>query len=210
MTAAGTPADLDVYEVAYLAGGAARAVEAAVVALVESGRLRVRSPGELTVASLTRRHPVEAAVLDACGPAGHRSVETVCWRVAEDPRLAGLAARLERDGLLAPAGRWSRLRSRGGRPAPTAAGRRALRALRAAPPADAVAAGTSAMRVALGGRDGMPDRALREAVFVEPRPERLPRGRGLPGRMTELARLRQSDYAPSHRAPLYDPGERGR
>ena len=129
MTAAGTPADLDVYEVAYLAGGAARAVEAAVVALVESGRLRVRSPGELIVASLIRRHPVEAAVLDAFGPAGHRSVETVCWRVAEDPRLAGLAARLEREGLLAPARR--RLLRRGGRPDRTAAGRRTLRALRA-------------------------------------------------------------------------------
>ena len=105
---------------------------------MESGRLRVRSPGELTVVSLTRRHPVQAAVLDAFGPAGHRSVET----------------------------------------APTAAGRRALRALRAAPPADAVAAGTSVMRVDLAGQYGMPHRALREAVFVESQPERLPRGRG--------------------------------
>ncbi len=69
MTAPRTPADLDVYEVAFLAGGAVRAVEAAVVALVESGRLRVRSPGELAVVSLVRRHPVEAAVLDAFGPA---------------------------------------------------------------------------------------------------------------------------------------------
>ncbi len=210
MTAAATPADLDVYDVAYLAGGAARAVEAAVVALVESGRLRVRSPGELTVVSLVRRHPVEAAVLDAFGPVAHRSVETVCWRVAEDLRLAGLAARLERAGLLAPAGRRFPLRRRGGRPARTAAGRRVLRALRAAPPADAVAPGTSAMRVALAGRDGMTDRTLREAVFVEPRPERLPRGRGLPGRMTEVARLRQSDFQQAFRAPLYDPEERRR
>ncbi len=206
MTAPRTPADLDVYEVAFLAGGAVRAVEAAVVALVESGRLRVRSPGELAVVSLVRRHPVEAAVLDASGPAAHRSVETVCRRVAEDPRLTDLGHRLTSDGLLA--GR--RLLRRGGRPARTAAGRRALRALHAAHPADAVAADTSAMRVALAGRDGMADRALREAVFVEPRPERLPRGRGLRGRMTEVGRLRQSDFQQAFRAPLYDPEERHR
>jgi hypothetical protein len=66
------------------------------------------------------------------------------------------------------------------------------------------------MRVALAGRDAMPDRTLREAVLVEPRPQRLPGGRGLPGRMTELARLRQSDFQQAFRAPLYDPGARHR
>ncbi|MEX5720016.1 TIGR04222 domain-containing membrane protein, partial [Geodermatophilus maliterrae] len=90
MTASRTPADLDVYEVAFLAGGATRSVETAVVALVESGRVRVRSPGELTVVSPARQHPVEAAVLDALGPRGHRSVETACWRAADDPRLLEL------------------------------------------------------------------------------------------------------------------------
>ena len=28
-----------------------------------------------------------AAVLDAVGPTGHRSVDTICWRVADDARL---------------------------------------------------------------------------------------------------------------------------
>ncbi|MEX5721743.1 hypothetical protein, partial [Geodermatophilus maliterrae] len=82
--------------------------------------------------------------------------------------------------------------------------------LREAPPDDAVAAGTSAVQVALGGRDRVPDRDLREAVFVEPRPQRLPRDHGLHSRMTELARLRQSEYARAFRAPLYDPEERNR
>ncbi len=59
----------DLYGVAYLAGGPRRAVEAAVVALIEDGRLRVTpATAELHVVDPRRRHPVEAAVLDAAGP----------------------------------------------------------------------------------------------------------------------------------------------
>ncbi|MBM7808411.1 hypothetical protein JOD57_004248 [Geodermatophilus bullaregiensis] len=147
-------------------------------------------------------------MLDALGPRGHRSVETVCWRAADDPRLLELGRRLTDAGLLAQPRRW--LGRRGsGRPAPTPAGRRVLRALREAPPDDAVAAGTSAVQVALGGRDRVPDRDLREAVFVA-RPRRPPRDHGLHSRMAELARLRQSEYERTFRAPLYDPEERNR
>ena len=100
----GTPLPLlgsDLYEVAYLAGGPRRAVEAAVVALIEDGRLRVtRSTGELHVVDARRRHPVEAAVLDATGPTARRSVDGVAWRVRKDARLAALADGLQRAGLV--------------------------------------------------------------------------------------------------------------
>ena len=108
MTASGAVPELHVYDVAYLAGGPARVVDTAVVALVAAGRLRLRSPGSLATADLSRRHPVEAAVLDAVGPVGHRSVDTVRWRLTEDDRLLEVGRRLRRAGrrtLRAAAGR---------------------------------------------------------------------------------------------------------
>lgn len=162
---------LDVYDVACLAGGTDRVVDTALVALVQSGRVRVHAPGELVTASLTRRHPVEAAVLDAVGPAGHRSVDTVRWRVAGDERLLDVARHLRDLGLLGsipvPPARRSRWRL-----APTYAGRHLLRELQAAPPEDAVANGTDAMTVALRGRGHVPDRALSASIF-EPPPLRV-------------------------------------
>ena len=56
-------AELDLYDIAYLAGGPERVVDTALVALVESGRVRVHAPGELAAAVPDRRHPVEAACL---------------------------------------------------------------------------------------------------------------------------------------------------
>jgi len=44
MTMSRSP-DLDVYDIACLAGGAERVVDTALVALVESGRVRVHAPG---------------------------------------------------------------------------------------------------------------------------------------------------------------------
>jgi hypothetical protein len=166
MTASRDVSELDVYDIAFLAGGLARVVDTALVALVETGRVRVHSPGELATVSLARRHPVEAAVLDAIGPSGHRSADTVRWRVSSDERVLDLGRRLRSDGLLirVPVPRHGRAL-----PAPTAKGRQALRSLRAHLPADAVAAGTSAMVVALGGRGRMPDQALCAAIFEQPR-----------------------------------------
>ena len=49
--------DYDLYEVAYLAGGPRRAVDVAVVALVESGRVDVdRSTGQFSVVDARHRH----------------------------------------------------------------------------------------------------------------------------------------------------------
>jgi hypothetical protein len=165
-------ADYDVYEVAYLAGGPRRVVDTAVVALVESGRIQVTPlSGELSVTEHRRRHPVEAAVLDAVGLRGHRSIDTVRWRVESDERLRSVGQRLERDGLLSPGrapkhGRHWQLLSL------TGSGRRTLRHLRSDPPPDRVADGTSAMLVALTGPARMADPDIRGAVFDPPRPPR--------------------------------------
>jgi hypothetical protein len=107
---------LGVYELAYLAGGPRRAVEAAVVALVEAGVLRVTRPtGELV---LLRRRPcpdLEAAVLDVVGFRGSRRLVTVCWRLRADVRLTGIGRRLQADGLLADGDGLESLRAGSGR-----------------------------------------------------------------------------------------------
>ena len=162
--------ELDLYDIACLAGGPDRMVDAALIALVQSGRVRVHRPGQLATVDLSRRHPVEAAVLDAIGPTGHRSIDTIRWRVAGDERLLDVGRRLQQAGLL---GHVHRLvpHFSGGRscPAATGEGRRALRRLEAEPPVDRVAPGSDAMLVALGGPGRLPDRALRTAIFEEAR-----------------------------------------
>src|SRR5215203_5192803 len=91
---------LDLYEVACLAGGPDRMIDAAVVALVDSGRVRVDEDARLTVVEPTRRSGVEAAVLDAIGTRGWRTAGLVRPRAAQDPRVTGVVERLARAGLL--------------------------------------------------------------------------------------------------------------
>ena len=161
----------DVYDIAYLAGGPHHVVDTALVALAESGRVRVQVTGELYAVDPRRRHPVEAAVLDAIGTRPRRSTGTVRWKLETDERVTGIGDRLVADGLLT--GRERRLLTGGRpRPVPTRQGRQVLHALRCDPPADPVAAGTSAMAVALRGVDALPDRALRAELFTPPRPPR--------------------------------------
>ena len=160
-----TAPELDVYDVAFLAGGANRAVETAIVALVRGGRLRVHSPGQLATADLSRRHPVEAAVLDAVGPTGHRSIDTICWRLVEDDRVRDIGRRLHRAGLLGRLGAAVSLLHHDRRAlAPTHAGHRALRELGAEP----ALGDPEAVRVALGGREAMTDQKLRADIFERP------------------------------------------
>jgi hypothetical protein len=170
MTAPRATHALDVYEIACLAGGPDRVVDTALVALVQSGRVRIHRPGQLAAVDPSRRHPVEAAVLDAVGTVGHRSADTIRWRMAGDERLLDVVHRLQREHLL---GHTHRLvpHLSGGRssPAPTGEGRRALRQLQAEPPVDRVAPGTDAMQVALGGPEHLPDQALSKAIFEEAR-----------------------------------------
>jgi hypothetical protein len=179
MTTKAAPDRLDVYEIACLSGGPDRMVDTALVALVELGRVQVTSPGELATASLARQHPVEAAVLDAVGPAGHRSVETIRWRLTTDDRILEVPRRLRDLGLLGSAGVVPAARRSRWRLAPTYAGRHRLHELLDDPPVDDVAGGTSAMIVALRGREHMPDKALCAAIFEQPASTVAP---GLQGR----------------------------
>src|SRR4051794_30363085 len=160
-----TAPELDVYDIAFLAGGPNRAVATAIVALVRSGRVRVHSPGLLATADLSRRHPVEAAVLDAVGPTGHRSVDTICWRLVEDDRLLDVGRRLHKVGLLGRLGAvGSALHGDRRALAPTRAGHRALRAV-----GDGPSLGDAeVVRVALGGRRAMTDAKQRSDVFERP------------------------------------------
>ena len=113
-------------------------------------------------------------MLDAVGTRGHRSVDTIRWRLADDERLTGLGRSLAAAGLL-------RRRTLRGREAwsPTRAGRHALRRLAAQPPVDRALDGGSALLVALTGREAMPDADLRAAIFERPA---LPRGARAPDR----------------------------
>jgi hypothetical protein len=160
MSAAMPSSSLDVYDIAFLAGGPERVIETALVVLVESGRVRVHAPGELATVDPTRRHPVEAAVLDAVGDRGHRSVDTITWRLVGDERIAGIAGPLTVAGLL-------RRRMRPGHLAwsPTHAGHQALARLAAHPPAYRALDGGDALQVALRGRAGMADRRRRSEIF---------------------------------------------
>jgi hypothetical protein len=159
-----TTHDLDVYDVAYLAGGPDRVVDTAVVALVRGGRVRVHVPGHLATVDLSRRHPVEAAVLDAVGPRGHRSVDTIRWRSLQDERLLDVGRTLQRAGLLGRLGAvLPRRRGPGDGLAPTRAGRRVLQEY-----ADRSLGDPEATRVALGGRSAMGDAKLRAAIFERP------------------------------------------
>ena len=156
-----TAADLDVYEAAYLAGGPDRVIDTALVALVQTGRVRVHSPGQLATVDLTRRHPVEAAVLDAVGPTGHRSVDTIRWRLTDDARILDVGRALQRDGLISR----SPLRRPGSRP--SGADRRILGDLRAQR-----TSASDEWSVALDGRESMLDRELRASIFEPPRTDR--------------------------------------
>jgi hypothetical protein len=154
----------DVYAVACLAGGPVRAVDTAVVALLDDGRLRVEETGELSTVALRYTSPVEAAVLDAVGRRARRSVHTVRFRCAGDDRLSALVDGLVGAGLLRGA--------RPGRsPRATGPGRLVLREARAR------ARDSAPWRVALDGLDALPGQALRRRVFDVPRtPHRIGRG----------------------------------
>lgn len=186
MTTFDAASRLDVYAIAFLSGGLQRAVDTALVALVESGRVRVHAPGELAAVEPARRHPVEAAVLDAVGTRGHRSVDTIRWRLSRDARLTGIGPALATDGLL----RRRILRGRG-EWCPTRAGRQTLARLQAQPPVDRALDGGSAMQVALAGREAMTDAGLRASIFERPA---LPKATGPEvGRRLREVRRRSDD-----------------
>ena len=179
---------LDVYEVACLAGGPDRVVDTALVALIRSGRVRVARPGELEAAGLDRRHPVEAAVLDALGSGRPRSLQTIRWRAAADPRLAEVTRRLLDAGLLTR--RWVPVVLRA-RPAVSRAGRRALDEAGRAHAED-----DEAWRVAVHGRQIIGAGTPAASILDQPHVDRRVRGARLSARMDELARDRRYHDGP--------------
>ena len=168
MAESGTTPQVDAYEVAYLAGGAPRVIDTAIVALVLAGRVRVHSAGELETVVLTRRHPVEAAVLDAVGPSGHRSVDTIHWRLVDDPRLLDLSRRLQTNGLVTRLGVRAAMGLEHAKVVRlTSEGRRTLALAR-----EQRSVLDDIRRVAFDGRAAMQDTRLRAAIFEPPRIDR--------------------------------------
>lgn len=158
---------LDVYELAYLAGGPCRAVDAAVIALVEAGVVAVdRSTGELVPIERRSCSGVEAAVLAALGSQGDRFLDTVCGRLRADGRLTAIEHRLQADRLLVRGGGLGSLSRRWWEVlAITDAGRRTLRRRRRALSPE----GTDALRAALSGPAALRGRSEYVALFDPPR-----------------------------------------
>ncbi|TQN41394.1 uncharacterized protein (TIGR04222 family) [Blastococcus colisei] len=189
MAAPGSTPHLDLYDLAFLAGGPDRVVDTAVVALVESGRVRVHAPGRLAVVEPGRQHPIEAAVMDAVGTHGHRSIDTVHWRVAGDVRLTGRGPSLAAAGLLRRRRRLGRRHARRPTWSATGSGRQALLRAMERPPTDPALDGGSALRVALHGRQAMPDTGLRAAIFDRPAATVAPDGAGIGRRLRKADRI---------------------
>ncbi len=190
MTIPETTHRLDVYDMAILAGGLPRLVDTALVALVESGRVRVEPSGQFRALTWSSPHPVEAAVLDAVGTRGHRLAETIRWQVLRNRRLDQEFQHLTSDGLV----RRTLLSRLVGRTHAhtTAAGRRALRQFGERPPV-----GGSAVDVALGGRAAMSDARLRDEIFERPPVVLPPRRDRQPSRTVDPSRLSGAPYQKS-------------
>lgn len=182
---------LDVYDMAVLAGGLPRLVDTAIVAMVESGRVRVEPSGEFHADATSSPHPVEAAVLDAVGTRGYRSVDGIAVRFLHDRRLDQEFRHLTSDGLVRrayPARLVGRTQAH-----TTAAGRRALQEFGDHAPAD----GGSAVQVALHGRDAMPDHRLHDEIFAPRSVELPPRRDRQPSRTVDPSQLSGAPYRKS-------------
>lgn len=164
-TAVTEPTALDVYDMAFLAGGAQRVVDGAIIALSGRGLLvlrasRVRAGGaagpreEGDGLAGPALHPVERALVALCPSS--RSITWVRDVLRRSPEVQDIARGLAAAGLLAgPRGR------------PTSAGRRRLRA-----------AGTdgSLPPYVFGGAAALPDGPVRRSVMdAAPAPSGLGR-----------------------------------
>jgi hypothetical protein len=181
---------LDVYDMAVLAGGLPRLVDTVLVAMVEAGRVRVEPSGEFHADATSSPHPVEAALLDAVGTRGYRSVDGIGSRFLHDRRLDQEFRHLTSDGLVRrayPARLVGKTHAH-----TTAAGRRALQRFAERPPAD----GGNAVQVALHGRDAMPDHRLHDDVFAPRSVVVPPRSARRPSHEVHAGELGQPPYRP--------------
>ncbi|MFC4531394.1 TIGR04222 domain-containing membrane protein [Sphaerisporangium dianthi] len=148
-----TRTDLDLYETAYLCGGARRVAMVALVALCEDGRAEIH-PGMHRVAILRResRDPVEAAVIGAVPEAGRHLGHAVSV-VAGSPAVDAIAEALRDLGLVT--------RRKG---TPSIRGRRSSRAL-----ATEVRDGGTLRNVAVLGMTAIGDVGLRNSFAIQER-----------------------------------------
>ncbi|WP_179203536.1 TIGR04222 domain-containing membrane protein, partial [Streptomyces griseiscabiei] len=106
-------AALDLYDLAFLAGGAQRVSDSAVIALSETGALRIRGSRVRAVGEARPEHPVEQAVLAWCPRS--RALTSVYAALRTSPEIEDIGRRLAARGLVT-----------GSRRRPTRAGRRRL------------------------------------------------------------------------------------
>lgn len=184
--------ELDVYEIAYLCGGAERVALAAVVAMQQDGRITIsRTRHRVHVARRKASQPVERAVLDAV-PAAGKVLGQLLHDVAHSAAVQELTDGLRRDGLVGH-------HSLAGHPHLSAAGRKARTELE-----DSAAKVPRERRVAVLGASGIADAGLRN-IFETPDP--APGGKLLP--KTHKASGTYSDVPPDTHLPM-QPGIPGR
>lgn len=161
-------AGLNVYQIAYVCGGPARVVMAALVGLYQDGAIAIaRARHRVTVRERDQPDPVRAAVVDLVPDAG-RTLGPLSEEVARSEAVAEIRRTLRDRGLL-PASRIT-----GHWPSPRV---RVARGLRRRIVAGLPAAADDPRRVATMGPAGIGDPTLRE--IFETRHRTLDRGLAL-------------------------------
>ncbi|MES4901737.1 MULTISPECIES: TIGR04222 domain-containing membrane protein [unclassified Streptomyces] len=94
------PLTLNIYDIAYLAGGPRRVVQTALIALRERGAVRLAGSRVRALrAGKPADHPVERALIELCHPIGRRA-ESVATKVLTGPEVKAIGRRLASWGLL--------------------------------------------------------------------------------------------------------------
>ncbi|MCX4820004.1 TIGR04222 domain-containing membrane protein [Streptomyces sp. NBC_01142] len=94
----------DVYEAAFLAGGPARVVDAALAALHADGRLAIGGPGIVSVRHSVAHDPVERAVFEQLAVAPTGALHTLRLEVMRGPAVQEIGHGLAARGLMVPPG----------------------------------------------------------------------------------------------------------
>ncbi|MFF2811281.1 TIGR04222 domain-containing membrane protein [Streptomyces sp. NPDC058000] len=103
VAASGDTGGLTLYETAYLSGGPHRLADVVLVLMAQQQRLHLAHTGWATVVDPVGLDPVERAALTAIGPEGQRRIPSIRRALSSADAVRGLADRLVRTGLAAPA-----------------------------------------------------------------------------------------------------------
>ncbi|MFF0203422.1 TIGR04222 domain-containing membrane protein [Streptomyces sp. NPDC005017] len=98
VTAVEEPQVLGAYDFAYLAGGAQRVADSAVIALSERGLLKLSGPRVRAVGEVLPEHPVERALVASC--LRNRSTASVQAALQRAPEVEAIGRRLAAQGLV--------------------------------------------------------------------------------------------------------------